>query len=70
MPSIKRHTALEANRLLQRSGAFWQDESYDHYFREEGEWARTVGYVLNNPVKAGLVKHWQDWPWSWRREGF
>jgi hypothetical protein len=33
MRSIKRHTAREANLLLGRNGAFWQDESYDHYSR-------------------------------------
>ena len=69
MHSIKRYSAREANRLLGRTGAFWQEESYDHYSRNEAEWLRTINYVLNNPVKAGLVKEWQDWPWSWRRAG-
>lgn len=68
MHSIKRHTAYEANRLLERSGAFWQAESYDHYTRDHEEWLRTIRYTLNNPVKAGLVQEWQEWPWSWRRE--
>ena len=52
MRSIKRHTALEANRLLGRIGAFWQDESYDHYTRDHDEWLRTIRYVLNNPVRS------------------
>jgi len=67
MHSIKRHTASKANLLLGRSGAFWQGESYDHYSRSDEEWLRTIRYVLNNPVKAGLVKEWQEWPWSWHR---
>jgi len=69
MHSIKRHTGYEANRLLGRSGAFWQAESYDHYSRDEEDWARSIRYTLNNPVNAGLVKEWQEWRWSWRREG-
>lgn len=68
MHSIKRHSAYEGNRLIGRSGAFWQEESYDHYSRDHEEWLRTIRYVLNNPVKAGLVKEWRDWPWSWRRD--
>jgi REP element-mobilizing transposase RayT len=68
MHSIKRHTAREANLRLGRSGAFWQTESYDRYSRDHEEWWRTIRYVLNNPVKAGLVQDWQDWPWSWCRE--
>ncbi|MBI1764445.1 MAG: hypothetical protein HYR56_23725 [Acidobacteria bacterium] len=67
MHSIKRYSAREANLLLGRTGAFWQEESYDRYSRNHEEWQRTIRYVLNNPVKAGLVKEWQAWPWSWRR---
>ena len=65
--SIKRHSAREANILLSRSGAFWQAESYDHYIRTDEEWDRTIQYVCNNPVKAGLVNNWREWRWTWRR---
>ncbi|MDQ3014009.1 MAG: hypothetical protein M3X11_25310 [Acidobacteriota bacterium] len=68
MHSIKRHSAYEANRLLGRNGAFWQAESYDRYIRDDEQWLRTIRYVLANPVKAGLVKEWQQWRWTWRRE--
>jgi putative transposase len=34
--------------------------------RDEKE-HRVIAYVLNNPVKAGLVKDWREWPWSWKR---
>jgi len=67
MHSIKRYTARESNRLLERRGAFWQAESYDRYIRNNEEWERTIRYVLNNPVKAGLVNDWQEWRWSWSR---
>jgi putative transposase len=67
MHSLKSYTANEANKLLKRSGAFWETESYDHLIRDEKEYHRVVAYVLNNPVKAGLVKNWQEWPWSWKR---
>jgi REP element-mobilizing transposase RayT len=63
--SLKRHTAREANKILQRRGAFWQDESYDHFIRDDGELERIVKYVLYNPVKAGLVKEQVNWKWSY-----
>lgn len=63
--SLKRHTAWEANKVLGREGAFWQHESYDHVVRNRREWERIVAYVLNNPVKAGLVQTWEEWPWSY-----
>ena len=63
--SLKRHTARQANLLLGRTGAFWQDESYDHIVRDEAELERIIKYVLYNPVKAGLVDDWSQWQWSY-----
>jgi len=65
MHSLKRYTARQANLLLGREGSFWQHENYDHVVRDEAEWRRIITYVLNNPVKAGLVQHWKEWPWSY-----
>ncbi|MGC9523529.1 MAG: REP-associated tyrosine transposase [Anaerolineae bacterium] len=65
MQSFKGYTAHKANVLLHRQEAFWQHESYDHWVRDEDELARIITYVINNPVKAGLVEHWEDWPWTY-----
>src|SRR5262245_32244431 len=64
MQSLKGYTAHEANKILNRNGEFWEGESYDHVVKDDAEYARVVNYVVNNPVKAGLVKIWQDWKWS------
>jgi len=65
--SLKRYTAREANKILGRQGEFWQAESYDHVVRDESEFQRIITYVLNNPVKAGLVSVWEEWPWGYLR---
>ena len=65
MQSLKRHTARKSNIVLGREGAFWQDESYDHVIRDNGEFERIINYVLENPVKAGLVSKWEDWRWTY-----
>lgn len=65
MQSLKGYTARKANDILKRRGQFWQHESYDHVVRDEAELLRIRRYVLENPVKAGLVKHWDEWPWSY-----
>ena len=67
MHSLKRYTARQANVLLGRRGNFWQHENYDHVVRDEEELERIIGYVLNNPVKAGLVQHPEDWRWTYCR---
>lgn len=65
MHSLKRYTARQANLVLGRTGTFWQHESYDHVIRSAAEGQRILTYVLNNPVKAGLVQEWGEWPWSY-----
>jgi len=65
LKSLKWNTALRCNKLLKRSGAFWQHESYDHVVRDPNELNRITEYVLNNPVKAGLCEKWEDWQWSY-----
>jgi REP element-mobilizing transposase RayT len=60
---LKGKTAALCNRQLGREGAFWQHESYDHVVRNAREYERILAYIANNPVQAGLVEHWQDWPY-------
>jgi REP element-mobilizing transposase RayT len=57
--SWKSFTAKQANRILQRTGEFWQREYYDHIVRNGEDLARIVRYVLENPGRAGLP----NWPW-------
>jgi REP element-mobilizing transposase RayT len=64
----KSFTAHEANRFLGRAGAFWQRESYDHWIRDEAEFAHCVRYTEENPVKARLCASPGDWPWSSARK--
>jgi REP element-mobilizing transposase RayT len=69
MPTIMRwlkgRTARVANRLLGRTQTpFWQDESFDRWVRSPEELRYLVGYVEENPVKAGLVASKEQWKWS------
>jgi putative transposase len=67
MHSLKSYTANENNKLLRRTGGFWERENFDHFIRDEREWLRTIAYVLNNPVKAGLAQDWREWPYGYCR---
>jgi putative transposase len=62
--SWKRFTARQANRLLEREGAFWQDDYWDRFIRNEEHFNATVSYIDNNPVKARLVDEPHRWPWG------
>jgi len=63
MHSLKSYTAHEANKILKRSGVFWQEESYDHWVRDDDELERIVLYIRANPVTAGLVERPEHWFW-------
>ena len=54
----KSWTANQAQRRFGHVGSLWQEESYDHVVRDEGELERVVRYTLRNPEKAGL----REWP--------
>lgn len=70
MQSIKRYSAQQINKLLKRTGSLWQAESYDHVVRDENELYRIIGYVINNPVKAGLVEDWKEWKYTFVPEEY
>jgi putative transposase len=62
---LKGVSARRANAALGRVGQpFWQDESFDHWVRNEAEFQHICSYVEWNPVSAGLAKRPEDWPWS------
>lgn len=65
MRLIKGSTARHCNQILNRSGAFWHHESYDHVVKSQLELQHVIAYILNNPVKAGLVPHYNDWQYSY-----
>jgi len=59
----KGRTARSCNRLLKRQGPFWHKDWFDRWMRDAANTERTIRYIRENPVKAGLVKDWQDYPW-------
>ena len=58
----KSFTGGKANKILGLTGTpFWHDQYHDATIRR-GRFLRAMWYVLNNPVKAGLVGNWREWP--------
>jgi REP element-mobilizing transposase RayT len=63
--SVKRFSASRINVLENRKGELWQKDSFDTTIRDEKHLYHAIEYTLNNPVSAGLVKEWKDWPGCW-----
>ena len=60
--SVKLLTARRINDNENLRGQFWEHESFETTIRNDWHFARVFSYVIGNPVKAGLVQYWQEWP--------
>lgn len=43
----------------------WQKSYHDHVLRRDEELGDVIRYVLENPVRAGLVASCDDYPYAW-----
>jgi len=59
--SWKSFTANKANKVLGRTGTFWQREYFDRFVRDKEHFASAFVYIENNPVKAGLCSAPSEW---------
>ena len=64
MHSIKSFTSNKINQAVGRKGKLWQEESFDRYIRDRNHYEKTIAYIENNPVKAGLCEKPGDWQFS------
>ncbi len=60
MRTIKSASAHLINHPLRRNGTVWQEESFDHVLRSSEGLDAKVEYVLQNPVRKGIVKDWRE----------
>jgi len=52
-------------RYKQQTGdRLWQESYHDHVLRNDEETTRIVRYVLENPVRKGLVAEFDQYPFS------
>jgi len=67
MDAIKGASAHRINKALGRKGRVWQAESFDHVLRSSESLDAKIQYLLENPVRRGLVREWAGYPWLWTR---
>ena len=67
MHSLKRYTAQKINFLFQKKGPFWQRHYHDHAVRKDEDLYHILLYTLHNPVRAGLVNDFHDYPFWYCR---
>jgi hypothetical protein len=67
MDAIKGASAHKINKALNRKGQVWQPESFDHVLRCSENLDAKIQYLLENPIRRGLVSHLRDYPWLWQK---
>jgi len=43
----------------------WQRNFFEHRLRNDENIQQKADYILENPLRAGLVDDWQKWPYVW-----
>ena len=62
--SLKRKVSDRARREKQSGDPFWMLRYFDHNVRNHAGFVTQLRYILRNPVKRGLCKSPEEWPWS------
>jgi REP element-mobilizing transposase RayT len=64
MAKVKGIAARNANLILGRTGErFWASWSYDHFSRNNENFAKMLNYIAKNPVWAKLAAKSAEYPW-------
>ena len=53
------------NEKYDRHGHLWGDRFKSRLVESEDHHRKACRYIALNPVRAGLCKEAEDWPWSW-----
>jgi putative transposase len=67
MHSLKSFTSNKIRLLLKFQGKVWQSQYHDHGIRKDEVLEEVVLYCLNNPVRAGLVEDFHEYPYWYCR---
>jgi putative transposase len=55
---------VHVTRLPIQRKSLWQPGFFDHVLRNDESYAQKWEYVRENPVRAGLVAQWHEWPYQ------
>ena len=63
---LREFKSFTTNAYMKGTGqrTLWQRSANDHVCRTGETAAKVLAYIVDNPVRAGLVERWQDWPWT------
>ena len=60
---VRRRATMACQFALPKG--LWQDGYYERVLRKSEDVLAIIDYILDNPVRAGLVSRPLDYPFSW-----
>jgi len=66
--SLPKREPISRSRAAKGERGIWQRRYWEHFIRNERDFARHVEYIHYNPVKHGHVTIAADWPYSTSRQ--
>ena len=64
MKRVAQDHAQHVNRTYGRTGAVWENRYYSSFVDSESYLLRCHRYIESNPVRAAMVRHPAEYPWS------
>ena len=59
---IKGGASYRVNKETDYNKPLWAKGYYDRYIRSPKHYDQALAYIINNPVKAGIVDDWREYP--------
>jgi putative transposase len=59
-----KQSLARANRWSRKNGQIWQEGFFDHMLRNEESMNAKWEYIVQNPLRAGLVTNPEEWPYQ------
>jgi len=70
LPEILDAIKVASPHMISKSrasrGSLWRDESFDHVLRSSESLEAKIQYLVENPVRRGLVRNCSEYAWLWR----
>ena len=65
---VGRAKTLSSHRVRRHTLLKWQPKFHDHILKEHEDPRTLAEYMVNNPVRAGLIEDWTQWPWTYTHD--
>jgi len=61
---LLKQALAKASNLARAKTQLWQEGFFDHVLRSDESYSQKWNYVRENPMRAGLIKSAEEWPYQ------